>query len=50
MFVVGFSLVSSLIALALQQGIFSMQVGVILLIGVAGAYLLSPRFAERESP
>jgi UDP-N-acetylmuramyl pentapeptide phosphotransferase/UDP-N-acetylglucosamine-1-phosphate transferase len=46
-FVAGFSTLASLTALALQQGIFSLQIGVILLLGIAATYLLSPQFAVR---
>ena len=47
LFVAAFSTVTSAIALALQQGILSPQVGLLLLLAIIGTYLVSPRFTGR---
>lgn len=47
LFVAAFSTVTSAIALALQQGTLSPQVGLLLLFAVVGTYLVSPRFTGR---
>jgi UDP-N-acetylmuramyl pentapeptide phosphotransferase/UDP-N-acetylglucosamine-1-phosphate transferase len=47
LFVAAFSTATSSIALALQQGTFPPQVGILLLLAIIGTYLASPRFTGR---
>jgi len=48
--VAGFSALASVIALVLQQGAVSLSVGILLLLGLSGAYLMSPRVVGCGAP